>query len=130
MANHKGSEGTVRVGAVTVAEIKGFSFDESANTIEDTELGDLWKTAQPGTQEWSGSIDVMWDETDATGQGALGLGSVVTLNLYPEGATAGDVYFSGLAIITARSIKNAIDGIVERSFSFKGTGALSQLTAV
>ena len=37
MAVHKGSEGTVKVGSNTVAEITGFSFDETADTIETTE---------------------------------------------------------------------------------------------
>ena len=35
MANHKGSEGTVKVGANAVAEIKSYSLTETADTIED-----------------------------------------------------------------------------------------------
>ena len=38
MASHKGSEGVVKVGNVTVAEVTGFSFDETADTIETTAL--------------------------------------------------------------------------------------------
>ena len=38
MATHKGSEGVVKVGANAVAEVTGFSVDETADTIESTAL--------------------------------------------------------------------------------------------
>ena len=38
MAVHKGSEGVVKVGSNTVAEVTAFSFDETADTIESTAL--------------------------------------------------------------------------------------------
>ena len=46
MANHKGSEGTVKVGANAVAEIKSYSLTETADTIEDTVMGDSARTYQ------------------------------------------------------------------------------------
>lgn len=129
MANHKGSEGVVKVGAVTVAEVRGFEFTQSAETIEDTTLADTEKTFQVGNTEWSGSLSCWWDETDTTGQGALTAGASVTLNLYPEGATTGDKYYTGTALITSLAIANAINGIVSAEFQFKGTGALTLSTA-
>ena len=41
MANHAGSEGTVKVGANAVAEIRSFNVDQSGDTIEDTTMGIL-----------------------------------------------------------------------------------------
>ena len=38
MAVHKGSEGLVKSGSNTIAEVTGFSFDETADTIETTAL--------------------------------------------------------------------------------------------
>ena len=58
------------------------------------------------------------------------IGSVVTLNLYPEGDTAGDIYYGGSAIVTKFDISASFDGIVEGSIAFEGNGALSTLTAV
>jgi len=130
MANHTGSEGTVKVGAVVVAEIRSFSVDTTADTMEDTTMGDSWRTYQSVLKTWSGSIDCYWDETDTTGQGALTPGTVVTLNLYPEGAQTGDKYYTGSAIVTGFTVTQSFDGMVEASFKFQGTGILTLSTAV
>jgi len=129
MANHKGSEGLVKVGTNTVAEVKSWSVEENADTIEDTTMGDTARTFQAGLTDWGGSLECFWDETDSTGQGALTIGAQVTLNLYPEGATTGDTYYTGTAIVTGITRQAALDGMVEASFTFKGTGALSESTA-
>ena len=39
MATHKGSEGLVKVGSATIAEVKSYSLEESADTIETTKMG-------------------------------------------------------------------------------------------
>lgn len=129
MANHTGSEGTVKVGTSVIAEIRSFSVDTTADTIEDTTMGDSWRTYQSVLKTWSGSIDCYWDETDATGQGTLVAGTQVTLNLYPEGATTGDKYYTGTAIVTGSTVTQSFDGMVEASFKFQGTGTLTFSTA-
>ena len=93
MATHKGSEGTVKVGSNAIAEIRSYSIEESADTIEDTSMGDSARTYKASLTQFSGSIDVFWDETDTSGQGALDVGSEVTLNFYPEGDASGDTYY-------------------------------------
>lgn len=128
MATHKGSEGTVKVGANAVAEIRSFSIEESADTIETTTMGDTARTYTSSLTSWSGTVDVYWDETDTTGQGALVNGAEVTLNVYPEGDTLGDTYYSGSAIVTGVSISSSFDGNVEASISVQGTGALVSST--
>ena len=100
MAVHKGSEGTVKIGANAVAEIRSYSLEESADTLETTTMGDSARTYVPSLSTFTGSVDVYWDETDTTGQGALSIGSEVTLNVYPEGDAATDVYYTGSAIVT------------------------------
>ena len=129
MATHKGSEGTVKVGSNAIAEIRSYNIDETADTLEDTSMGDSARTYKPSLTSFSGSIDVFWDETDTSGQGALDIGSEVTLNFYPEGDTAGDTYYSGSAIVTGVSRSAAFDGLVEASISVQGTGALTETTA-
>ena len=128
MATHKGSEGTVKVGSNAVAEVRSFTIDESADTLEDTSMGDAARTYKPSLTSFSGSVDVFWDETDTTGQGALTIGAEVTLNLYPEGDTTGDTYLTGSAIVTGVSVNSSFDGLVESSISFQGTGALTTTT--
>ena len=128
MANHKGSEGTVKVGANAVAEIKSYSLTETADTIEDTVMGDSARTYQSSLTSFSGSLDVHWDESDTTGQGALTIGASVTLNVYPEGASSGDTYYSGTAIVTSVAVTGSFDGMVMASISVQGTGALTNTT--
>lgn len=128
MATHAGSEGTVKSGANAIAEIRSFSLEESADTIEDTTMGDASRTYLTGLKTFSGSVDVFWDETDTDGQVSFAVGSSVTLAVYPEGDTAGDTYYSGTAIVTGRTITSSFDGMVEASFTLQGTGALTATT--
>jgi len=128
MATHTGSEGVVHIGTDAVGELRSYSFNETGEPIETTTLGDSAKTFVAGTTSWSGSCDVFWDEND-TAQTALTTNASVTLKFYPEGATTGDKYFSGTALVTGIDRSAAQDGIVEASFSFTGTGALSLATA-
>lgn len=128
MATHTGSEGTVKVGSDTIAEIRSFSIEESADTLETTTMGDSARTYVPSLTSFTGSVDVFWDETDTSGQGALTIGASVTLNLYPEGATSGDTYYSGTAIVTGRTINSSFDGLVEMSITVQGSDSLTQTT--
>lgn len=128
MATHAGSEGTVKSGANAIAEVRSFSLEETADTIEDTTMGDASRTYLTGLKTFSGSVDVFWDETDTDGQVSFSVGSSVTLAVYPEGDTAGDTYYSGTAIVTGRTITSSFDGMVEASFTLQGTGALTATT--
>lgn len=129
MANHTGVDGLVKVGTNTVAEVRNWSISETADTIEDTTINDTSRTYQAGLKSWSGSLTAFWDETDTSGQEVLTVGSSATLNLYPEGATTGDIYYSGTAIINNVGISVPTGGMVERTYGFQGSGALTKGTA-
>lgn len=128
MATHKGSEGVVKVGSNTVAEVRDWSITITSDTVEDTTMGDSARTYKPSLTSASGSISAYWDETDTTGQGAMTAGSEVTLNLYPEGDTAGDTYYTFSAIITEEGASASFDGMVEASYSFSANGAVTTTT--
>lgn len=128
MATHTGSAGVVKVASNTVAEVKSWTLDQTQDTVEDTALGDTVKTFKATQSSSTGTIDCHWDETDSTGQGAMTIGATVTLNLYPEGADSGDTYYSGSAIITSVGVNQSHDGIVERSFGFQVSGAVTIAT--
>ena len=130
MSNHKGSEGTVHIGTDDLGgELKSWSYSESSNTIDDSTLVDDWSTKKGGQKSWTGSTEAFWDEAD-TAQIAVTIGAEVLLKFYPEGATSGDTYKSGQAIVTSIESSAAIDGMVEYSFSFEGNGALTEATVV
>lgn len=129
MATHTGSEGTLKVGSNAVAEIRSFTINETGETIEDTSMGDTSRTFKAGLKTFTASVEVFWDETDTNGQGALDVGSTVTLNVYPEGSdVTGDLYYSGSTIVTGKTITSSFDGMVEASFELQGTGALTETT--
>lgn len=128
MANHKGSEGYVKVGSNTVSEVRDWSLTISSDTVEDTTMGDSARTYKPSLISASGSVTCYWDETDTTGQGAMAAGSEVTLNLYPEGSDTGDTYYTMTAIITEEGASASFDGMVEATFSFQANGAVTTST--
>lgn len=132
MTTHWGNEGSVKLGANTVAEVIEFEFTESVAPVEDTAMGDSYKThiSGSGIKEWSGSVTCHWDEGDTNGQVALTVGASVDLRLYPEGATTGDIYFSGTATLVERGQTVKMDGETIRcTFRFMGNGALTRGTA-
>lgn len=129
MATHKGSEGTVTADANTVAELTSWSFDDTAGTIDDSELSDSAATFLADKTSWTGSIEAHWDETDTTAQGAMLAGALVVIVFEPEGSTTGDAIFTGSAIITSRSLSTSIGSTISASFSLQGTGALVESTA-
>ena len=91
-------------------------------------MGDSSRTYLSSLKTFTGSIECFYDETDTNGQMALDPGAVVTINVLPEGSSTGNTGFSGSAIITERSITAAFDGMVEASFSFQGSGPLTETT--
>jgi predicted secreted protein len=128
MATHKGSSGLVKNGSNTVAEVRTWTLNTNAETIEDTAMGDSARTYLAGLTSADASVDVFWDETDTNGQVALAPGSSVTLVLYPEGADSGDTYYTGTALVTSKSITGSFDGMVEASISATYTGAVTTAT--
>ena len=128
MATHTGSSGLVKVGTNTIAEVRSFTLDTTAELLEDTTLTDTSKTFQVGKKGATASVECFWDETDTNGQIAIAEGSQVVLNLYPEGADSADYYFSGTYLVTANSVSVPTDGMIEATFSATLTGALTRGT--
>jgi hypothetical protein len=130
MASHHGTEGVVRVGSATVAEVTGFSFSESAEYAETTNLAATSKTYNiTAIKSWSGSVTALWDETDTTGQVALAPGANVALVLAPEGVDTGDTRYSGNALVTEITRNVQRGAITEITFNFIGNGVLSVATS-
>lgn len=125
MATFSGNAGQVKLTTNQVAEVLEWSLSESANTIDDTVLGDTSMTHKAGLNSWSGSINCFWDDTDTNGQVAMTIGASVDLNLLPEGGGVGSAEYNGTATITGieRAVSN--DSIVTQSFTFTGNGDLT-----
>lgn len=130
MATHTGVEGVVKLGSNAVAEVRDWSFTVTANMVEDSNQNDTTSTFIAGRSSWTANINCMWDETDTNGQEALTIGASVTLNLYPEGATTGDKYYTGTALVQSFGVTVPDgNGMVTRTVSLQGSGALTLSTA-
>jgi len=128
MATHTGSEGLIRIGTTTVGELRSYTLEQTADTIEDTSLGDASRTYKAGLKAFAGSASLYFDEADA-GQILIVVGTEIAIKFYPEGNTAGDKFYEGTAIVTAYNISASFDGMVEAELTFTGTGAVSLSTA-
>jgi predicted secreted protein len=135
MAILTGNNGVVKIdnasGTPTaVASVRNFSVDITADTIEKTAMGNDTRQYLKGLSSWSGSADIYLDPANLTG------GASVIAALIPTGGTVGDAAitielyldgtadkFSGEAIVTGYTVNSSMDGMVEASISFQGTGA-------
>ena len=125
MATLTGKAGVVQTGSNAIAEVRSYSITQTGDTTESTSMGDSAKTFEATLTEFSGSVDVFFDDTDTSGQVSLTIGSSFTMNLAPEGTAIGAYKLSGTAIVTDVTRTAAHDGLVEMTIAFQGTGALS-----
>ena len=130
MATKTGASGVVKlqVSGTTVAvvgEVRSFTFDGSADTIEDSVMGDVARSYKTGLRTNTVSIECYWDEADAQ-QLILDERASVDFEIYPTGNGTGETFFSGGGIVTSRSITGAFDGMVEASFTIQCSGAVTE----
>lgn len=113
-----------------VAAVRNFSVEITRDTIETTTMGVDVRTYLNGLSSWSGSADVYFDPVNYTGGasviaalnptvGKVG-DSTVTVELYLNDSAG---KFAGEAIITGFTVNSSMDGMVEASISFQGSGA-------
>jgi len=133
MASLTGNAGVININGEAVAEVRSYSIELTQDTIENTVMGDGSRQYVPGLSQFSGTADVYWDAShfDATSnpdldgliQGTVGeVTDVVTLIVYPSGSGAN---WTGSVVITGYTINGSMDGMIEASCSFQGSGALS-----
>ena len=128
MATHVGTSGVVKVGSATVAEVTGFTLNETNDTVEDTSLTDSKKSYVALRGDATATIEAHWDETDTNGQEALDVGSSATIELYPEGADNGDAYYTGTGIVTGADVAVTMDGIISRTLNIQFSGGVTHST--
>ena len=124
MAVHHGKEGEVVVGGTAVGELVSFTIETTGDVVESTKMADASKTFIAGRTSFSGSLEMHFDEADSV-QTSLTAVASITFKLLPEGSSTGDRKFEGASVITGMSVSQPLDGIVTRSVTFQGTGALT-----
>ena len=124
MAVHHGKEGEVVVGGTAVGELVSFTLETTGDVVESTKMSESAKTFIAGRTSFSGTLEMHFDEADSV-QTQLVAGESITFKLLPEGGSTGDRKFEGASVITGMSVSQPLDGVVARSVTFQGTGALT-----
>lgn len=130
----------------SVAELRSFSIETTTETIENTTMGDASRSYFAGLKSFSGTADIFYDNDQLetanaadipaflgginqgklTGQGDLIRTDVVAFEAYPNGSSVtGSPKISGSIIITGYSITSSLDGMVEASITFIGSGNIT-----
>ena len=136
MAATIGHSGSVTAGGSAVGTAKIWSLSLQADTVDTTTFASSgWKENVTTLKGWSGSITVVFDGGADTGEAALIAsltgGSTVALELITSATGAGtSEKFSGDAYVTSMPVTNDVNGVIEVSFDFVGTGALTQAAIV
>ena len=137
MATLTGNNGAVTLNGVSVAAVRNFSVEMTADTIETTTMGVDVRTYITGLSSFSGSADVYFDAADfdtyeSSFNPTAGLvgASGVAVKLYVAENYSGtsDYAFTGNVIVTGYTVNSSMDGMVEASISFQGTGATTYST--
>lgn len=131
MASSAGSSGVFKISQTdgseaAVAEVRSYSFDVTADTIEKSVMGDTAREYLAGLSSSTLSVEVYWDQSD---QDAFDERATVYWELYPTGTGTGEKYYHGSGIVTGKTISAAFDGMVEASFSIQNSGAVTEATA-
>lgn len=118
-----------------VLAVRNFSIELTSDTIETTTMGVDVRTYLKGLSSWSGTADVYFDDANYTGgasviaalnpTGLLVGAGTVTIELYLQDSSD---RFSGECIITGFTVNSSMDGMVEASLSFQGSGACTFTT--
>ena len=124
MSVHHGKEGEVAIGGTGVGELQSFTLETTGDVVESTKMSDAAKTFVAGRTSFSGTLEMHFDETDSA-QTQMTAGTSLSFKLMPEGSSSGDRSFAGTGIVTGMSVNQPMDGIVARSVTFQGTGALT-----
>jgi predicted secreted protein len=141
MATYTGNDGALSVNGKAVANVKTFSVDMKADTIETTSMGKDVRTYVKGLASFSGSADVLFDTADwdtagenttynPTDSGSLvgADGVAVKFFIYTDKSSGNDLAFTGNVIVTGYNVKSSFDGLVEATISFQGTDAVTYAT--
>jgi predicted secreted protein len=137
MAILTGNNGVLKIdnasGSPTaVAALRNFSIEITSDTIEKTTMANDTRQFLKGLSSWSGSADIYFDPANmpTTNSGNVflnpTLGSVGDTTATVEAYLDGSNYkLSGETIVTGVTINSSMDGMVEASISFQGSGSLT-----
>ena len=142
MAILSGNNGAISINGIAVLAVRNFSIEMTRDTIETSTMGTDVRTYVNGMSQFSGSADVYFDpDTSTTGFDAAETTFNPTAGLVGASGVTGKFYvlldasgtnvdsaFTGTIIVTGYTVNSSLDGMVEASISFQGSGATTYST--
>lgn len=120
MATTRGCFGAISVGGNNIGELRAWELTETAEEIDTSVMGDCTRKYESGPVEASGTFTCWLDDTDAA-QSAMTVASVVSVLLWPAGMGSGKAQRSFDARINEIPESADVDGVVERSYTYRAT---------
>jgi hypothetical protein len=125
-----GNDGVISFGGANVAEVRSFSIESTADTIETSVMGNDTRQYVKGMSTFSGSADVLWNAThwstnglNPNVSGTSEVGKVpATITIFPSGTGPS---WTGSIVVTGYTVTASYDGLIEASISFQGSGNIS-----
>jgi predicted secreted protein len=139
MATLTGNNGVVKIdnaagSATALAAVRNFSVEITSDTIEKTTMGNDTRQYLRGLSSFSGSADIYFDPAEyPTGSsGLVALNPASSTNAVGDAPLSIELYlnntankFSGEIIVTGFTVNSSMDGMVEASISFQGSGNMT-----
>lgn len=131
MATMTGNDGAITISGNTMAAVRSFSIDMTSDTIETTTMGNDTRQYVKGMSTYSGSADIYFDDSEFLNNGSIynpttplvGAAGVAGKFYLDQDATNDVIFFANSMIVTGYSVTSSMDGMVEASISFQGSGA-------
>ena len=130
----QGYNGSVLVGATTVASASAWTLDMQASVNDVTTFADGgWSNSCAGLRSWSGTITCTFTAGTDAGEALLidsfKAGTQIALELNtPASSAAPAGAYEGNAVVTGFPITNEVAGCLVVTFAFTGQGALTITT--
>ncbi len=140
MAVITGNSGVVQVGltggtVLAVGEMRSFSIEETADTIETTSMGDTSRKFVPSFTSGTVTIEALFDvdtvtdntavpPTQATQHTVLDVGKEVDWAISPTGDPNNEDY-SGSGVVTSKSVSVPYDDMITVSFTIQTSGTIT-----
>ena len=124
----KGHAGSVTVGTA-MGNAKAWTINMNADTVDVTDFSSNgWKENEATLKSFDGSITAIFEGGNAQEDSlfaSLTGGSTVSIQCDLDEATNDKATYSGDVLVTGIPVTNDVNGVVEVTFSFVGTGALT-----
>ena len=129
MATYTGENGTVKLGGdsageVAIAEVRSWTVEHTKDVIEDTVMGDSARTYKSGLHQFTGSMEVVYDDGHTAASDAFRPDNDGDLFVEFFPSTASGEKFSGKVIVTSVSRSASFDDLITCSVNFQGTGPM------